>query len=317
MPDGTEEDWRRFTSPEEVETSVREANRDEPHLVASLFCEALGDPEQNQVALRALVTQESLEAWGDFSTAAEMLASIEDAGYGSKVDRAYEADDVGYFKILSGVTQSYQVQGEQFVNAAAIITLVWHRDAERWMVHSIGQQVRPEDIPSRTGDGVRWDTPQRRRMAPVPPQSWLTQHGQKRADQSYKFTEVPRWERPSYIEFDVSMIEGRATVTEAAFARRRMSKVTARDIVRRFRCVDLLAASYMPIRTPSGKNQKHVSVYADMTEVASWTPPNEESLIALEANRRWWDRPGRVTLESLVAEVDDQLGPLATGVGDE
>ncbi|MEU8901414.1 hypothetical protein AB0C65_36495 [Nocardia sp. NPDC048505] len=299
----TNDSWRRFTSDGEIEAVYPSIQQDPPYLVATLFCEALEDPERNQVALRALVTPESLPAWGDFSTTAAQFSSIQDPGYGSRVDRAFEADDVGYFKILSGVTQSYQVTEGQIIACAAVITLVLHRDTGQWMVHSIGEQVRPEEIPSRTGDSVRWDAPQKRRMDIVPLDAWLTQHGERRADGTFKFTEAPRWERPTYIEFDVSMIEGRATIAEASFARRRMSRVTPRDCVRRFRAADLYDASYMPMRTPARKNQKHVSVYANMEEVESWTPPDENSLIALEANRRWWDRPERITLKSLTIEV--------------
>ncbi|WP_249644399.1 hypothetical protein [Nocardia sputi] len=267
--------------------------------------------------LAALVSPETRDSWGDFTEAARDLGAIEDAGFGSLVNRAPGVEDVAYFKILGGVSESYQVTSSRMVEVASIITMVRHPGSERWMVHSMGHAVSPEDVYSqRTGSGAQWDDPQSRRMDAVPPESWLTQHGRRRADGSYKFTEEPRWERPTYIEFDVSMIEGRVSVAEAYFASRRMSKLTHRDAVRRFRCIDLIQASYMPIRTPNPMNPRHVSVYANMVEVESWTPPDEEALIALEANKKWWDQAYRIPLQSLAIEIEEYESSVS-GVRDE
>ncbi|WP_448059973.1 hypothetical protein [Cellulomonas hominis] len=145
-------EWRRFTSSEEAEAALPEVAFDDPASVALLFVKALFDPETNAVALDYLVTPESRAAWGDFTEAAQMLAEIEDAGFGSNINRAHDAPDVGYLKILRGVSQSYQVTDGQLVMAAAVVTVVWRPEYERWMVHSIGDYLKPEDVP-RTSPG--------------------------------------------------------------------------------------------------------------------------------------------------------------------
>jgi hypothetical protein len=63
------------------------------------------------------------------------------------VNKAQGDPDVAYAKILSGVTQSYEVLDEQPVLAAAVITLVWRPDHRRWMVHGIGDYISPEEVP--------------------------------------------------------------------------------------------------------------------------------------------------------------------------
>ncbi len=112
-----------------------------------MFCNALSDPKYFRPVLTRFVTPESLSAWGDFSAAATFLDSVQDAGYGSFAERALGDDDVAYFKILSGVTDSYQVLDEQIIAAAGVVTLVWRPELGEWRVHGIGEYLKPEDVP--------------------------------------------------------------------------------------------------------------------------------------------------------------------------
>ncbi|HEX6967607.1 MAG TPA: hypothetical protein VF174_02085 [Micromonosporaceae bacterium] len=139
--------WRRMTSDAEAVAALPEPALDDPVSVSIMFCNALRDPRANLNALRFLTTPESHAAWGDFTSSSEFLKSIEDCGYGSQVNRAEGAPDVAYFKILRGVTQSYQVLDEQPVLVAAVLTLVWRPERGQWLVHSIGEPLLPEQLP--------------------------------------------------------------------------------------------------------------------------------------------------------------------------
>ncbi|MBY8861107.1 hypothetical protein K7711_31845 [Nocardia sp. CA2R105] len=310
MNDPGPDSWRRFTSPEESDAAMLEAWQNEQWSAAASFCGALAAPEANLEILQSLVTPESLERWGDFRAVAARYATIEDPAYGSVVNPAFDTEDVGYFKVLRGVSQNYQVVDEQPMLVAAVVTVVRHPFEKRWMVEAFGEMVRPESIPCMRGDTARWDGQQRRRFDVVPMDAWLTQHGTKRMDGSgtYNFPETPRWNREGggKIELDVSMLEGRVSVAEAVQARRRMSPVRPKDRVRYFLAHDLYDASYLPCRTPNSLNLKHVSVYGNMTKIAQWTPPGQDQLSNVQAHRRWWDQPDRVTLESLRTEVSDE-----------
>jgi hypothetical protein len=139
--------WRRFTGEEEVEQVIPEFSFQDPVAVGMMFCNALGDPQENRVALARLATPESLPAFGDFTEAAEMLAAVPDVGYGSKVQPSVGDEAVVYFKIVSGVGQSYQVLEEQIISGPAVVTLVWRREFGEWRVHAIGDYLRPEEVP--------------------------------------------------------------------------------------------------------------------------------------------------------------------------
>ncbi|WP_284752638.1 hypothetical protein [Arthrobacter sp. efr-133-R2A-120] len=146
--DRSPEYWRRMASDEEAAAALPEPSLQDPVAVGQMFCNALGQYRHFQVALRRIVTPESVAAWGDFSDAANFLASIPDAGYGSMAQRAVGADDVAYFKVLSGVTDSYQVLDEQIVQAAGIVTLAWRPEFGEWRVHAMGSNyVVPEQVP--------------------------------------------------------------------------------------------------------------------------------------------------------------------------
>ncbi|MDI3211704.1 hypothetical protein [Arthrobacter sp. AL12] len=139
--------WRRFAADDEAETVMPEFSFQDPVAVGMMFCNALDDPKEYHVALSRLATPESLLAFGDFAEASAFLASIEDPGYGSQVNRAHGDDDVAYFKILAGTTDSFQALEDQVLPFAAVVTLVWRPEFGEWRVHGIGNYIRPEDVP--------------------------------------------------------------------------------------------------------------------------------------------------------------------------
>lgn len=142
-----------MTSEEEATAALPEPSFTDPVSVSIMFCNGLKDPVYWRNALLNLATPESHNAWGDFSSASEFLRSIEEAGYGSEVNIAEGAPDVAYFKIMRGITQSYQVLDAQPVLAAAVLTLVWRPEFNQWLVHSVGEPMRPEELPRTATDG--------------------------------------------------------------------------------------------------------------------------------------------------------------------
>ncbi|MFE4834427.1 hypothetical protein ACFRAU_07075 [Arthrobacter sp. NPDC056691] len=59
--------------------------------------------------------------------------------YGSRVNLAEGDPDVAYFKIMSGVTHSYQVLEGQILPFAGVLSMVWRPEYGEWRVHGIGQ----------------------------------------------------------------------------------------------------------------------------------------------------------------------------------
>jgi hypothetical protein len=139
--------WRRFTSREEAEAALPGPSLRDPLSVGMMFLNALEDHVHHPNALLTLTTPESHPAWGDFSETAEMLRSIDDYGVGSVANRAVDAPDVAYVKVFRGVTQPHQVLDEQPVPAAAVMTLVWRPELDRWVVHAMGGSLPPEYVP--------------------------------------------------------------------------------------------------------------------------------------------------------------------------
>lgn len=141
-------EWRRFGTEEEAAAALPEESLTDPVSVGVMFCNALAeDPVHWNNALRNLTTPESAESWGDFKAASRYLNSIEDMGYTNRVNFALGAPDVAYFKIVGDVRQSYEILDEQPVDCAAILTLVWRPEYGMWMVHDLGDYMKPEDLP--------------------------------------------------------------------------------------------------------------------------------------------------------------------------
>lgn len=125
----------------------------DPFRIALLFLSCLAgsneDPEL-QDALRLLVTPESRAGFGDFRSARERLASIDRWAVGDCPVPAFQDPEVVYVKLLSGVVVSFRVESEQLVLAAAVITLVWRSQPQRWMVHAFGPPEPPSQVPRLT-----------------------------------------------------------------------------------------------------------------------------------------------------------------------
>ncbi|NKS10112.1 hypothetical protein GS580_16870 [Rhodococcus hoagii] len=155
---------------------------------------------------------------------------------------------------------------------------------------------------------ARWDDPQVRHIEPVPLGTIVTHAGSTRADGSFSFAEEPKWRSTShdpFIEFDVSMIEGKWTVDEAWQRIRRMTaplRRRKRDAVRYFLSDHLFSHQYEVARTPTRNIPEHVSVYADLDELVATYPRHKQILIFEEAHHSWWSRPERVTLEAIELE---------------
>lgn len=145
--------WYRPHNDEDAAHVEEVLSADPAVRVGVAFCTALGRREEYLEQLRMLVTPESAEAWGDFASAAALLSNIEDAAYGSIAERAYDDPDVAYLKILSGVTEGFQVLEGQPILAAAVVTLVLrdgvpvYGGGRGWLVHSLGVHSRPEETP--------------------------------------------------------------------------------------------------------------------------------------------------------------------------
>jgi hypothetical protein len=67
-----------------------------------MFCNALANPSHFLAVLEMLTTPESRNAWGDFTSTADFLNSIENRGYGSMVNEAFDAPDVCYSRSSEG-----------------------------------------------------------------------------------------------------------------------------------------------------------------------------------------------------------------------
>ncbi|HEY9263349.1 MAG TPA: hypothetical protein VIQ11_01945 [Mycobacterium sp.] len=150
-PDDHDSRWTAFDT-EQVNMAAMGVRH--PLTTALAFMDALGDPVANLELLGNLVTPESRTRWGDFSAAKAALDAIDEPGYGSIVNRLPGAPDVGYFKILSGVSKGYEVTEERAVMVPAVVTLVWRPEATAkflpepgmWLVHQIGDPAKPEDL---------------------------------------------------------------------------------------------------------------------------------------------------------------------------
>lgn len=138
-----EETW---TALDTAMAKIEAAGTEHPLLTAMLFVTTLEDEESDPQELRDLVTPESAEFWGDFDAARRMLKSIEKPGYGTTINRAPGAVDVGYFKILENVEESFEVHVETAVLVPAVVTIIWRPEKGKWLVHQFGAPAEPEEL---------------------------------------------------------------------------------------------------------------------------------------------------------------------------
>ena len=98
--------------------------------------------------LRRLVTPESLNAWGDFSTA---RAALLGCGMTSRAD--IPAPDVAYVKFVSDPSQALVADSEVMIMVRAVATLQFRPGSGRWLVHQLGDYCLPEDLPALPAAG--------------------------------------------------------------------------------------------------------------------------------------------------------------------
>lgn len=91
-----------------------------------------------------LVTPESASQWGDFSEIGRLLAGC---GMTTRANRAVGDPDVVYVKYLSDPEHNMQSLEDQIISLRAVATLVWRPEHGRWLVHGVGDYVRPEQVP--------------------------------------------------------------------------------------------------------------------------------------------------------------------------
>jgi hypothetical protein len=124
-----------------------------PVTAARAFLVALDDPARFASALSEMVTPESRRLWGDFSAGTKWLERLGSFGIGSVARYEDGAPDVRYIKIASGITEGRTVPNRSEVDAAAFVTMVWRPEFGSWLVHAVGDVIRPEALP-RTSPGV-------------------------------------------------------------------------------------------------------------------------------------------------------------------
>jgi len=120
----------------------------DPAVVGELFMIALRDPNENANTLDFLVTPESRPRWGYFEAAYRWTQGIEGLGWGNMPLPAVGDPDVVYMAVHSGVPEEgFTQEGDDIFLGPGVVTMVWRPEVDRWMVHDIGNYVRPEEVP--------------------------------------------------------------------------------------------------------------------------------------------------------------------------
>ncbi len=113
----------------------------DPNFVAMCFLAAVRWPEGSEDMLERLVTPQSRPSWGDFSDVISYVGSMREPGASTKHSRGAEARDVAYVSLLSGVGDGYVLPSGSPLVSDDVLTLVWHQDADSWLVASLGTFV--------------------------------------------------------------------------------------------------------------------------------------------------------------------------------
>jgi hypothetical protein len=118
--------------------------------VAFYFLSALSGDKNKVEQLPDLVTPESRASWGKFRRARMTLARIPDWGLLMTGEAAIDDDSVRYHGILANTVTGKVGPDDRIVVAESILTLVWRPEFGRWMVHHMGERIRPECIERNT-----------------------------------------------------------------------------------------------------------------------------------------------------------------------
>ncbi len=148
-PDG----WSRA---DDLAFRIEVAGSRHPLRAAMRFIAALvrADPIDTRT-LKAIVTPESRAGWGDFSGVRRLIDGIEAPGFASHIPHTAPEDaDVAQVFIVSGVTAVTDLEPGDYVDAKAVMTLVWRPEVDGWLVHGLGAAIAPESLmPVRTSPG--------------------------------------------------------------------------------------------------------------------------------------------------------------------
>ncbi|MDQ1734602.1 MAG: hypothetical protein QOH56_853 [Pseudonocardiales bacterium] len=119
-----------------------------PAATALLFLQALAeDVHEYRNALLRITTPESWDAWGDFTEAAEMVASL-GGEWGIQSRGSLPEPGIAYIALMRDTPTALYVDGDVFINAAAIVSLVHRPALGGWRVHSYGADYwPPDDLP--------------------------------------------------------------------------------------------------------------------------------------------------------------------------
>jgi len=114
----------------------------------SLLFEDPSDP-QRLADLRLIVTPESLDAWGDFAWAVELL---DGTGLASNIAWPVEgpSSGVAYAKFFTNNGQSSVVRSSEpeiIVMARAVATMQYRPSRGYWMIHGLGDYMSPDQLP--------------------------------------------------------------------------------------------------------------------------------------------------------------------------
>jgi hypothetical protein len=121
-----------------------------PNYIATMFLSALLGHGSYASHPELLTTSASRSAWGDFAEARSFMASIPQPGVSTGVTHPQGASDIAYVALVGHAGEGHVFPAGTTIPDADVVTLVWTDDIASWRVHSIGPEVPPAHIPSRS-----------------------------------------------------------------------------------------------------------------------------------------------------------------------
>lgn len=122
-----------------------ETTRD-PNWVATMFLSGLLGFGPYAEHLDTLITPQSRDAWGRFTEARAYMQGLTAPGISTGHTRPEGARDVAYVAMLTNTTEGYVLPAETVVDAAAVVSLVWHEGADSWLVTALGEKAPVEEL---------------------------------------------------------------------------------------------------------------------------------------------------------------------------
>ncbi len=131
------------TPEEAMEHAFRENPPGSPWRVGYAFYMALTRKSGLRLDLvRNLVTPESLDAWGDFSSSRELLK-------GTSITTLADtpAPGVAYVRYPSDRGQTLRADTDTMIMVRAVATLQYRPELGEWRVHQLGEYCHPDHLP--------------------------------------------------------------------------------------------------------------------------------------------------------------------------